>query len=168
MPFQIAFTPATNSKGQVKLTFDGHEFYTKETEVTDKTTGEITKETIEYIKLKFTCMDITRKNPRQMNIIGKPVVGDSTRIGVTLSAMGFVLGGSEVTEDDDGFSNVEVEADDDDFAVTSADDDSNAAVEEFLNGSKGKHYVAKLKKNDKGFWDIDVNTIETFVSKANK
>jgi len=167
MAFQIAFTPATNSKGQVKLTFDGHELYTKEADITDKVTGEVTKEEVEYLKLKFTCMDITRKNPKQMNIIGKPIIGEGTRIGQALTAMGFSLVPTDVSEDEDGFASVEGESDDDDFSISDVSDPSEA-IESFLQASVGKSYVAKLKKTDKGFWDIEPTTLEAFVSKKSK
>ncbi len=154
MSFQIIAKPALNQDGQAKVTFRGWEQVDAQF---DAVTGEQVKRG--YVKLMFEIMDTTRKSPIKANVIGGALTGNFL---TTLEALGFSLPAPSTTIDSDGFT-VEVsgEADEDGFET----DDTNPAevveaVKVHLDNSSGTQLLAKVAKNKRGYWEIDVDSLK--------
>lgn len=158
MSFKVIATPALNKQGFAKLTFKG---FKEVPAVYDKDTGEQVKR--DYVKLTFSIMDTTRKNPIEANIIGGALTG---RFLETLNALGFELPKSETTEDEDGFETEIGELADDGFEIDESNpDELIESLRTHLNTIIGKIYIAKVEKSKRGYWEIKTDTISVMGSK---
>jgi hypothetical protein len=153
MSFKIIAQPALNKQGFAKLTFKGYQ----EVEAQfDADTGEQTKRA--YTKLLFTVMDTTRKSPINANVIGGALTGNFL---TALTALGFELPTPELAEDNDGFSVETMAVDEDGFEIADVDEEGVVAnLKAHLTSVIDSNYLAKVAKNKRGYWEIDINSIK--------
>ncbi|OKH31037.1 hypothetical protein NIES2101_41860 [Calothrix sp. HK-06] len=160
--FKAGFEPALNKDGYARLTFKGYSVRKKETEVTDKETGEKTTEKREFITIDFDCLGKVRGTDKEISIATNFDYTPETQLGLTLTAMGFNTGDKNLVVDEEGFEVQACEEDEDGFEVG---DDISTQIETFLNEVKGKVYIAKVAKDKdkkKGYYVIDVETLKLF------
>jgi hypothetical protein len=157
MSFKIIAKPALNKDGYAKVTFKGHESVEA---VVNVDTGEITKRA--YVKLMFDVMDTTRKSPIRVNVVGSGALGG--RFLTTLEALGFDLAevtGQVLEEDSDGFAVETTRAKDSDgFEIEEPTEDVDELVINFLESVVGTSLLAKVTKDKRGYWEIDVDTLK--------
>lgn len=151
MAFKVASKPALNKDGYAKVTFKNVEEGTR----TDKTTGEIK----EYTKLIFSVMDTSRSNPLNINLF-MDVLG-TVKADLLLTGLGFEYS-QPLEADEDGFGVESIVADEDGFDVGVSSDEYIQAVCDFLEEIKDKNYLAKVERNGKGYWELDINTLKPF------
>lgn len=151
--FTAKFQSAKNKNGESKLTFIG----------TDIKEGEKEGKPWSIFKFRFLCMGKFHGSDQEVGLITGFQYEPDNVLGRTLNAMGFKTPTPNTVFDDDGFEIVEPEnLDDDGFEVTLA---PKLNVIGFLETKVDSLYIAKLAKNQKGFWEIDVDTLRPFVSK---
>lgn len=149
--FKQAFRPAFNKEGYAKLTFKGQEIRS----ITRKETGEV----IQLNELTFEVMGAVRGNNQNVKISTGFSYDRENLLGKTLEAMGWVLE-TKIVTDDEGFDVQEVSEDGDGF------EQEEVQVLDFtpiFQSKVGQEYIAKLTKNDKGYWSVDVSTLKPFV-----
>jgi hypothetical protein len=94
-----------------------------------------------------------------MNVVGGALTG---RFLTCIEALGYTLPRPELALDSDGFE-VETtgQVDDDGFEIETVD--SQALIDELenhLDSARGKTFVGKVGKNQKGFWEIEVESLK--------
>ena len=154
MSFAIIAKPALNKAGFAKATYKGFEEVQPQF---DSKTGEQVKRG--YVKLEFELMDTTRKSPIKANIIGGALTG---KFLSALVALGFKLPEPTLTTDDDGFA-VETTGDHDDEGFETDSTDSVQLIESLkmhLTEVKGAVLLAKVSKNQRGYWEIDTDSLQ--------
>lgn len=154
MSFSAGFRPCLNKKGLNKLTFTGFTFRTIESKKQDK-------EDYDLFSLTFLSHGFVFSVDQDINLLFKPELSPDSQLGEMLIAMGFDFPEGEKTTDEDGFEVVQLDEDEDGFAVTESVDIESLAmlVELFLKDSIDKKFVAKVAKNKNGFWEIDKSTL---------
>ena len=150
--FTTKFQPALNKAGLSKLTFIG----------TDVLEGEKDRKLWSMFKFRFLCMGKFHGSDQEITLSTGFQYEENNLLGRTLSAMGFKIPNPNTVLDNDGFEVVKPEnLDDDGFEVIKA---PKLDVMEFLDTKIDSVYVAKLSKNQKNFWQIDVNTLKPLKS----
>ena len=151
------FEPAVNSEGLVKLTFLRAVWETSKKKEEDGASKE-------YFKAYFETRGTNLAVSQELGTILDSQYTIDNKLGRTMTNMGFALPSVELVADEDGFMRMSVKYDEDGFEVK---DDPLPDVVGFLKSCEGKAYVAKLSKNDKGYWEIDIDSLKPFV-KAKK
>ena len=150
--FTAKFQPAKNKAGLSKLTFIG----------TDVLEGEKDGKPWSMFKFRFLCMGKVHGSDQEISLTTGFQYEPDNLLGKALAAMDFETPNPNTVFDDDGFEIVEPEnLKDDGFEVTEA---RKLDVMGFLDTKIDSLYVAKLTKNQKNFWTIDVDTLRPFVS----
>ena len=151
--FTAKFQPAINKNGQSKLTFIG----------TDVKEGEKDGKPWSMFKFRFLCMGKFHGSDQEITLTTGFQYDRDNSLGKTLTAMGFEIPIPKTVIDDDGFEIVEAEnLDGDGFEVT---EPPKLNIESFLETKINSIYIAKLSKNQKGFWSIDVDTLKPMAQK---
>ena len=147
--FSTKFQPALNKEGYSKLTFVGSEI------------KQGIKDDREW-SIFFLNFEVMGKIRGTTQIVGVPcgfTFDPDNNLGKSLLAMGFKIPEVKTTLDADGF---EVEDDkdiaDDDFQQV---DPPKLDFSKFLESKKSSIYIAKLSKDQKGFWRVDVDTLKS-------
>jgi hypothetical protein len=117
-----------------------------------------------FIKLIFTCRDITHKSPANISILSSyrisKVTEDSEKMNkVTRSmlAMGYQFPQSKF---------VTLDKDDDEFGHGVVEDEGfNDSIYEFLKEARGLVYKAILEQDDKGFYRIQIESLKPLLDK---
>ena len=113
-------------------------------------------------KFRFLCMGKLHGSDQEISLTTGFQYEPDNLLGKALAAMGFETPNPNTVLDDDGFEVDEPEnLDDDGFEVTKA---PKLDVMGFLDTKMNSLYVAKLTKNQKNFWIIDVDTLRPFVN----
>lgn len=154
---KVASTPAINKDGFSKVTFvSWSEEIRKTKETKEPVSNPETGEVESYITLNFSIMDTTRQNPIKRKLFLSSI--GTAYSDTLLSGLGFTRV-VEYEADDDGFLVEKVEVDDDGF-TSSNDANLVSQVVEFLDGIVGKHYLAKVERDNKGYWEIVPETLK--------
>ena len=147
--FTTKFQPALNKEGYSKLTFVGSEI------------KQGVKDDREW-SIFFLNFEVMGKIRGTTQIVGVPcgfTFDPDNNLGKSLLAMGFKIPEVKTTLDADGF---EVEDDediaDDDFQQV---DPPKLDFTLFLLSKKDSVYIAKLSKDQKGFWRVDLDTLKS-------
>jgi hypothetical protein len=117
-----------------------------------------------YIKLIFTCRDVTHKNPANISILSNykisKVVDDSTKMNkITRSmlAMGYQFPEAKI---------ITIDEEDDEFGYAVEDDDGfTESIYEFLKEMRGLVYKGLLEQDDKGFYRIKIESLTPLTDK---
>jgi hypothetical protein len=149
---KVPAKPALNKDGFARITFKGHSEH--EQEKTSSRTGEVYVST--YTKLAFEIMDTTRTKPIRANII-LGSLNDYAR--EVLGKLGYQMLTANVEFDSDGFEIVLGELDEDGFEKASETSEI-ADIDNFLNALKDTSFLAKLARDEKGYYRIDHTTIK--------
>lgn len=154
--FTRSFAPLLSKKdGSARLTYAGYVHSCRK----DGTNP--------FIKLIFTCRDITHKNPVNISILSSyrisKIGSDLTKMNkITRSmlAMGFNFPEAKA---------ITIDADDDEFGHGIIDDDGfNEAIYEFLKEMRGLVFKALLDQDDKGFYRIQIESLKPLIGKDSK
>jgi hypothetical protein len=155
--FTRSFAPLLSKKdGSARLTYAGY--------LHDKN-----KKTLEpYIKLIFTCRDVTHKNPVNISILSNykisKIVNDTTKMNkITRSmlAMGYKFPDAQniiIDEEDEEFG----------YAIIDDEDGFTTGIYDFLKDMRGLVYKGKLDQDDKGFYRIQIESLKPLLDKAGK
>lgn len=147
---KVASKPALNKDGFCKFTVVEFKADQPGTRV-NPDTGEI--DTEDYLLVKI--MDTTRKAPLVQKLYIPKL--NSARADVLLANLGYV---SQTRVDEEGFETEVGEIGDDGFETEAEGTDLVAEVTAFLNTLADKSYLAKIERNKKGFWTIDIESIK--------
>lgn len=167
--FKQAFQPAVNKVGLSKLTFVQHEMYETEIDKVDKVTGEVTQVPYSAYRITFNVMGKYIGTNQEIRISCPPAISEDNKLGTLLTNLGFKFPELATVTDDDGFEVADegVEFDDDGFGQCESDlDELTVEITTFLDSLIGKEFVAKVKKNAKGYWEIDHTTVKPFSKKT--
>jgi hypothetical protein len=152
--FTQSFRPALNKDGYSRLTFIGCE--TKEGTKEDGTPWSM-------FNINFLVKGAIPGTDKIIPVTTGFNYDPDNLLGTTLAKLGFTLPEPEYIQDDEGFEVAEIETDDEGFGV---EPDTRLDIFEFLESIEGNVYIAKVNKmtegKRKGFWVIDVNTIQFF------
>jgi hypothetical protein len=152
--FTQSFRPALNKEGYSKLTFIGCE--TKEGTKEDGTPWSM-------FNINFLVKGAIKGTDKIIPVTTGFNYDPDNLLGTTLAKLGFVEPEIEMTNDDDGFEESVSEQDEDGFYE---DPDRQLNITEFLSSIEGNIYIGKISKmtegKRKGFWVIDVNSIQFF------
>ena len=143
--FKRSFTPLTSKKdGTARLTFAGY-------------VHDMAKNTDKpYLRIVFSAMDITRKNPANIAILSSYRYSETNLLGRFLNQLGW-----EKPED------VETVLDADDEFGYSVETELNS-IYEFMDSIKGQVFKGELVKNDKNLYSLQVETLEPLIGKNGK
>ncbi len=151
--FTTKFQPARNKAGLSKLTFVG----------TDVLEGEKEGKPWSMFKFRFLCMGKYHGSDLEISLTTGFKYEPDNLLGLALASMGFESPTANTVVDEDGFEVVEPEnLDEDGFEVTEA---PKLDVVGFLETKINSVFVARVSKNQKGFWSIDVNTLKPMAGK---
>jgi hypothetical protein len=155
--FTRSFAPLLSKKdGSARLTYAGYKHDCRK----DGTNP--------YIKLIFTCRDVTHKNPANISILSNykisKIVDDSTKMNkITRSmlAMGYQFPEAQ---------NVIIDEEDEEFGYAIIDDEDGftASIYDFLKDMKGLVYKGKLDQDEKGFYRIQIESLKPLLDKTGK
>jgi hypothetical protein len=167
--FTSAFTPALNKDGFAHLTFDGLSVkegitQTKDKDgncIVDEETGEIQTKEWKITSFVFIIKGRVRGTTQKVYMNVGEKFSEASRLGKTLTNMGFVTPEVETVNDEDGFAVESTDIDDDGFDDVEGDLIPDA-IESFIEESKGKVFIGKPVRSKKGFLDIDVDTLKPF------
>jgi hypothetical protein len=123
--------------------------------------GKKTKK--EYTMLEFKALTTANKFDINVNVVGKAV--DEGDIGEALEAMGFVLDEQSFDDAPADFAFSEDAGEGEDEDETSADAAYLKQVLDFMVAKNGSRWLAKIDKDDNGYYNIDYSTMKAFVPK---
>lgn len=167
---KTSFQPAKIVKGENQglsvLTLEGWELRQGESQEKDMTTGELKfnddgtpkMRSWELLLFKFDCIGIYKDAKTLTVSTGNELKEDSSLVKI-LQALEYHLPVLETEVDENGLETAKLEIDETTGIGYSQSPDFDT-VEEHLNACIGKKYVAKVEKNSKGFWAIDVDTLK--------
>ncbi|MGB3758695.1 MAG: hypothetical protein WBA07_20320 [Rivularia sp. (in: cyanobacteria)] len=140
--FKRSFTPLTSKKdGTARLTFAGYTHSLTE------------KDEKPYLRIVFSAMDVTRKNPANIAILSSYRYSETNLLGRFLTQLGW-----NKPED------VETVLDaDDEFGYTI--DTDLTSIYEFMDSIKGLVFKGELTKQENNLYRLEVETLEPLKSK---
>ena len=139
--FKRSFTPLTSKKdGKSQLTFAGYKH-------------SINKHNDPYLKIIFSCLDVTHQNPQNIGINASYKYNESNILGKLLKTMEYVhISKIVVVDDSDEFGH-------------KIDENLND-IYDFLDSQRGLVFKGSLsQKEGSHFYDLDVETIERLLDK---
>ncbi|MEM7556585.1 MAG: hypothetical protein AAF378_21295 [Cyanobacteria bacterium P01_A01_bin.84] len=140
--FKRSFTPLTSKKdGTARLTFAGYQH-----DMSNKNEKP-------YLRIVFSAMDVTRKNPANIAILSSYRYSETNVLGRFLNQLGW-----EKPED------VETVLDEDDEFGYTVDTDLNS-IYEFMDSIKGLVFKGELTKGENNLYRLEVETLEPLVGK---
>jgi len=140
--FKRSFTPLLSKKdGSARLTFAGYKH-----SIAQKTDRP-------YLKIVFTCLDITRENPTNIGVLSAYRYNETNVLGKLLAAMGYKA--SELEE--------VILDEDDEFGYVVNQDLST--IYNFLDSQKGLVFKGEMTKGENNFYRIEVSTLEVLLDK---
>lgn len=143
--FKRSFTPLTSKKdGTARLTFAGY-------------VHDMAKNTEKpYLRIVFSAMDITRKNPANIAILSSYRYSETNLLGRFLKQLGW-----KVPED------VETILDEDDEFGYAIETDLSS-IYEFMDSIKGLVFKGELVKGDNNLYRLEVENLEPLMGKDGK
>lgn len=120
-----------------------------------------------FIKLIFTCRDVTHKNPANISILSNykisKVVEDSKKMNKLTRSM--LVMGYQFPE----VKAVTIDEEDDEFGHGEEDEDGfTESIYEFLKDMRGLVYKGTLDQEEKGFYRIKIESLKPLTDKTGK
>lgn len=140
--FKRSFTPLTSKKdGMARLTFAGY-------------VHDMSKQSENpYLRIVFTAMDVTRKNPANIAILSSYRYSETNLLGRFLKQLGW-----EAPED------VETVLDEDDEFGYAIETDLSS-IYNFMDSMKGLVFKGRLTKEDNNLYRLEVETLQPLLAK---
>ena len=143
--FKRSFTPLTSKKdGSARLTFAGYQH-----DLSDKNENP-------YLRIVFTAMDVTRKNPANIAILSSYRYSETNLLGRFLKQLGW-----EAPED------VETILDEEDEFGYAIETDLSS-IYEFMDSIKGLVFKGELTKQENNLYRLEVETLQPLLGKDGK
>ncbi|MBP5977561.1 hypothetical protein HW132_33835 [Brasilonema sp. CT11] len=141
--FKLGFTPLESKKdGTFRLTFAGYQH-------------SISKNNNPYLRIIFSCMDVTRKNPANINILSNYNYTEKKLLGRLLKTLGYVYNQTETILDPDDEFGYEI-------------DPNLTDIYEFLDTKRGLVFKGAMTLGEDGFYLIEVATLQPLLDKTGK